>query len=67
MDRGGGGLAGVTAVTEKRAIPGFEGCKRRVREPGGFYLPNRARDGWEAEKMRTFEVPVQESMATIEG
>ncbi|MCB0579410.1 MAG: GTP 3',8-cyclase MoaA [Phaeodactylibacter sp.] len=30
-------------------------------------LGNRARDGWEAEKMRTFGVPVQESMATIGG
>jgi molybdopterin-dependent oxidoreductase alpha subunit len=28
-----------------RVIPGFEDYNRRVREPGGFYLPNPARDG----------------------
>jgi molybdopterin-dependent oxidoreductase alpha subunit len=28
-----------------RVIPGFEDYNRRVREPGGFYLPNGARDG----------------------
>ncbi len=28
-----------------RVIPGFEDYNRRVREPGGFYLPNAARDG----------------------
>jgi molybdopterin-dependent oxidoreductase alpha subunit len=28
-----------------RVIPGFEDYNRRVREPGGFYLPNLARDG----------------------
>jgi molybdopterin-dependent oxidoreductase alpha subunit len=27
-------------------IPGFENFNRRVREPGGFYLPNCAREGW---------------------
>ncbi|CAN5405995.1 FdhF/YdeP family oxidoreductase [soil metagenome] len=27
-----------------RVIPGFEDYNRRVREPGGFYLPNLARD-----------------------
>ncbi len=26
-------------------IPGFEDYNRRVREPGGFYLPNAAREG----------------------
>ena len=26
-------------------IPGFEDYNKRVREPGGFYLPNGARDG----------------------
>lgn len=30
-------------------------------------LGNRARDGWEAEKNRTFGQPVQESMSTIGG
>ena len=28
-----------------RAIPGFDDYNRRVREPGGFYLPNGAREG----------------------
>ncbi len=28
-----------------RTIPGFEDFNRRVREPGGFYLPNAAREG----------------------
>ncbi|HEX8097989.1 MAG TPA: FdhF/YdeP family oxidoreductase, partial [Pyrinomonadaceae bacterium] len=29
----------------ERVIPGFEDYNRRVREPGGFYLPNAAREG----------------------
>jgi molybdopterin-dependent oxidoreductase alpha subunit len=29
----------------ERVIPGFDDYNRRVREPGGFYLPNLARDG----------------------
>ena len=29
----------------ERIIPGFEDYNRRVREPGGFYLPNLAREG----------------------
>jgi molybdopterin-dependent oxidoreductase alpha subunit len=28
----------------ERVIPGFEDYNRRVREPGGFYLPNMARE-----------------------
>ncbi|HEV2761905.1 MAG TPA: FdhF/YdeP family oxidoreductase, partial [Pyrinomonadaceae bacterium] len=28
-----------------QVIPGFEDYNRRVREPGGFYLPNAAREG----------------------
>jgi len=28
-----------------RTIPGFDDYNRRVREPGGFYLPNAAREG----------------------
>lgn len=28
----------------ERVIPGFDDYNRRVREPGGFYLPNLARD-----------------------
>lgn len=29
----------------EQVIPGFEDYNRRVREPGGFYLPNSAREG----------------------
>jgi molybdopterin-dependent oxidoreductase alpha subunit len=29
----------------ERTIPGFEDYNRRVRDPGGFYLPNAAREG----------------------
>jgi molybdopterin-dependent oxidoreductase alpha subunit len=29
----------------ERVIPGFDNYNRRVREPGGFYLPNLAREG----------------------
>lgn len=29
----------------EQVIPGFENYKERVRKPGGFYLPNGARDG----------------------
>jgi len=29
----------------ERVIPGFDDYSRRVREPGGFYLPNLAREG----------------------
>jgi molybdopterin-dependent oxidoreductase alpha subunit len=29
----------------ERVIPGFENYNQRVREPGGFYLPNLAREG----------------------
>ncbi len=29
----------------ERTIPGFEDYNRRVRAPGGFYLPNAAREG----------------------
>ena len=28
----------------ERVVPGFDGYNRRVRQPGGFYLPNLARD-----------------------
>lgn len=30
----------------EQVIPGFDDYNRRVREPGGFYLPNSAREGW---------------------
>jgi molybdopterin-dependent oxidoreductase alpha subunit len=29
----------------ERVIPGFDGYNARVRQPGGFYLPNKPRDG----------------------
>ena len=29
----------------ERVVPGFDDYNRRVREPGGFYLPNPPRDG----------------------
>ena len=29
----------------EKVIPGFDNYNKRVREPGGFYLPNCARDG----------------------
>ncbi|HNP20121.1 MAG TPA: FdhF/YdeP family oxidoreductase [Fulvivirga sp.] len=29
----------------EKTIPGFEDYNKRVRQPGGFYLPNGARDG----------------------
>ena len=29
----------------ERVIPGFDGYNERVRKPGGFYLPNKPRDG----------------------
>jgi molybdopterin-dependent oxidoreductase alpha subunit len=29
----------------ERVVPGFENYNRRIREDGGFYLPNAARDG----------------------
>ncbi len=28
-----------------RVVPGFDGYNEKVRKPGGFYLPNRPRDG----------------------
>lgn len=30
----------------ERTIPGFENYNERVREPGGFYLPNSSREGY---------------------
>jgi molybdopterin-dependent oxidoreductase alpha subunit len=40
----------VRNIIEK-VIPGFEDYNKRVREPGGFYLPNGPRDGkFETEK-----------------
>lgn len=39
-------------------IPGFENYNERVREPGGFYLPNGARDG-------TFNTPSGKAQFSI--
>ncbi len=30
----------------EKTIPGFENYNKRVREPGGFYLPNSSREGY---------------------
>ncbi|MGV3504526.1 MAG: FdhF/YdeP family oxidoreductase [Adhaeribacter sp.] len=39
--------AGYDAIRDdiERVIPGFDDYNRRVRQPGGFYLPNCNRDG----------------------
>ncbi len=34
----------LVRATIERVIPGFDDYNRRVREPGGFYLPNLARE-----------------------
>jgi molybdopterin-dependent oxidoreductase alpha subunit len=41
-----------------KVIPGFEDYNRRVRRPGGFYLPNAAREG-------TFDTPSGKAIFTI--
>ena len=40
-----------------RVIPGFEGFNEKVRQPGGFYLPNGPRDG-------TFPTPIGKARFT---
>jgi molybdopterin-dependent oxidoreductase alpha subunit len=42
----------------ERVIPGFENYNVRVREPGGFYLPNAARD-------RVFQTPSSKAVFTV--
>src|SRR5262249_11370419 len=42
-ERPAGDYARTRALIE-RVIPGFEDYNRRVREPGGFYLPNGPRE-----------------------
>jgi len=42
----------------ERVIPGFENYNERVRRPGGFYLPNAARE-------RSFKTPNGKAMFTI--
>lgn len=42
----------------EKVIPGFENYNKRVRKPGGFYLPNCARDG-------DFDTPVGKAMFTV--
>jgi molybdopterin-dependent oxidoreductase alpha subunit len=39
-----GGNYDLIRASIERVIPGFEDYNRRVREPGGFYLPNLARE-----------------------
>ncbi len=41
----------------ERVIPGFEAYNQRVRQPGGFYLPNAAREG-------RFETPSERALFT---
>jgi molybdopterin-dependent oxidoreductase alpha subunit len=41
-----------------RVIPGFDDYNRRVREPGGFYLPNGPREG-------TFDTPTRHALFTV--
>jgi len=42
----------------ERVVPGFENYNTRVREPGGFYLPNAARE-------RVFKTPSGKAMFTV--
>ncbi len=42
----------------ERVVPGFDQYNRRVREPGGFYLPNGPREG-------TFATPSQRARFTV--
>ena len=53
----------------ERVIPGFTDYNKRVREPGGFYLPNTSREGtWNTEsKLASFEVAIPERRVLKEG
>jgi molybdopterin-dependent oxidoreductase alpha subunit len=52
-DKYAGSYDEVRSIIEK-VIPGFDDYNRRVREPGGFYLPNGPRKGvFESEKHGT--------------
>ena len=42
----------------ERVVPGFENYNARVREPGGFYLPNAARE-------RSFKTPSGKAVFTV--
>ena len=42
----------------ERVVPGFENYNARVREPGGFYLPNAARE-------RVFKTPSGKAVFTV--
>jgi len=42
----------------ERVIPGFENYNERVRQPGGFYLPNGARE-------RQFNTPAGKALFTV--
>jgi molybdopterin-dependent oxidoreductase alpha subunit len=45
----------------ERTIPGFDDYNKRVREPGGFYLPNSARNG----RFNTFDGKAQLNVAEL--
>ncbi|MDQ3021169.1 MAG: FdhF/YdeP family oxidoreductase [Bacteroidota bacterium] len=47
----------------ERTIPGFENYNKRVREPGGFYLPNCNREG----KFDTASAKAQFNISTFTG
>ena len=53
----------------ERTIPGFEQYNVRVREPGGFYLPNGPREGKfaTADKKAQFNVAVPSRIPLAEG
>jgi molybdopterin-dependent oxidoreductase alpha subunit len=42
----------------ERTIPGFKDYNKRVRKPGGFYLPNGPREG-------KFQTPTQKALFTV--
>ncbi len=44
----------------EHVVPGFVQYNRRVRDPGGFYLPNAARDG-------VFQTPSQRASFTVQA
>ena len=49
---------GLIRESIERVIPGFDNYNERVREPGGFYLPNAARE-------RVFNTPSGKAMFTV--
>ncbi len=53
----------------EKVIPGFNDYNKRVREPGGFYLPNCNREGWfnTCDKKAAFNVAVYSEFETRPG